>query len=158
MSLKEESIPVCDTCTYFFVYNSPVNAACIDGGKPMYDENNKYIQQSIQEYELICKKFGEDGVLSFIDNICSLGACGRVSGMDMLRCIHRYSQKRDRSRAIAKYKSYMSNLKHTHIIKDEDGKPIRVECSKYVAHNDIVKGLPTEPKVHVGSEFITKQS
>lgn len=85
--------------------------------------------------------------MSFVDNICSLSACGRVSGIDMLRCIHRYSTKAEKANAINQYKTYMNNLKYSHLIKDEDGKSKRTECTKYVAHYELSRKAATEPQL-----------
>ena len=42
LSLYYTSIPVTDTCKYFIIYGTPVNAAYMDGHSPIYDENNQY--------------------------------------------------------------------------------------------------------------------
>lgn len=56
--------------------------------EPIYDEENPYFQQAWQEYQIIRDKFGEDGVESFIEDICSIRACGSVDAERMLKCIH----------------------------------------------------------------------
>lgn len=102
----------------------------------------------MQEYIDIRNKFGDTGVFSFINNICNISACGCVSGHNMLRCILQYSRKNEYQEAVNKYNKYMKNLKYSHIIKDEEGKSIRVQCSKYVAHLEQSSGKNTEPCLH----------
>lgn len=55
---------------------------------PEYDEDNRYFKQALAEYTIIQEKFGEDGVCSFIDDICSIRACGSVDAERMLNKIH----------------------------------------------------------------------
>lgn len=148
LSLQEKSIPVTDNCKYFFIYNSPINSSFLADKEPIYDENNPYFKQSAEEYSLIRDKFGIDGVLSFIDNISSIGATGCVDGIRMLRCIHQYSARNERYEAMSRYKSHIKNTRYSHLIKTDDGTSKRVECTKYIAHDEIAKGLPTEPKIH----------
>lgn len=121
---------------------------------PIFDENNEYFKQSKEEYLLLKNKFGEDGVLTFVDNICSLKACGKVSGEDMLRCIHRYAHKKEKADALNKYRQYMNNLKYTHIIKTDEGESRIATCSKYVAHHENAKGLGTRPELHKSDDEI----
>lgn len=147
LSLKETSTPVTDTCKYFFVYNSPINCACVDNHFPFYCKDSKYFKQSASEYIVLKEKFGEDGVLSFIDNIANLAACGCVDGKDMLKCIHRYSTRGDRNKALKKYETWCRSLKYQHLIKDDEGKPKWQECSKYVAHADKADGLRVESSI-----------
>lgn len=150
LSLQNKSIPVTDTCKYFFIYNTPINAAFIADNKPIYDENNEYFRQSATEYCMLRDKFGTDGVMSFINNISCIGTAGAVDGERMLRCIHQYSQKNERYEALTKYKKHVKQTKYSHIIKGEDGKSKRVYCTKYVAHDEQAKGMCTEPKIHYG--------
>lgn len=148
ISLQESGLPVTDNCKYFFIYGTPINAACIVDNEPIYDENNKYLKRSITEYTEIRNKFGDDGILSFVNNICSLSACGCVSGRDMLRCIYRYGTKKEKQDAIVKYEKYMKNLKYSHKIKNEEGESKRVQCSKYVAHYEQSCEATAEPCLH----------
>lgn len=55
LSMKEQSIPVTDTCKYFYVHKVPMNISFIAGVDPMYDKDNPYIVQSTQTYELLKK-------------------------------------------------------------------------------------------------------
>lgn len=155
LSMKERSIPVSDNCKYFFIYNAPINASYIAGVQPIFDENDEFFKQSLTEYTSLRRSFGDDGILSFVNSICNLSSCGKVSGEDMLRCLHRYSQKSEKAAALNKYKQHIKSTKYSHLIKKEDGKQSRVECSKYVAHVELAKNDPTEPKIHIGSEEIS---
>lgn len=154
MSLQTKGIPVTDTCKYFFVYNTPINSAYIAEVKPFYDENNKFFIQAKEEYSILKEKLGDKGVQSFIDNICSIQACGKVSGEDMLRCIHRYSNKKEKEYALNKYKKYMNNLKYNHTIKTDDGKSSTTVCSKYIAHYENAEGLGTRPELSKSNDEI----
>ena len=133
LSMKEQSIPVTDTCKYFYVHKVPMNISFIAGVDPMYDKDNHYIVQSIQTYELLKKQFGEDGILSFLDNICNLGVSGCVTGESMLKHIHRDSERYIRNKAFKKYNQFKQNQTYTCIKPGEHG-PETIECSKYVAH------------------------
>ena len=94
LSLKDVSQPVTDNCKYFFVHGVPVNSLYIIDLEPVYDKNNQYFQQDKDEYEMIKNKFGEEGVESFIEDVCSIRACGSVDAERMLKCIHQYSSKK----------------------------------------------------------------
>lgn len=94
LSLKDVSQPVTDNCKYFFVHGAPVNSLYIIDLEPIYDENNQYFRQAKGEYEMIKNKFGEEGVESFIEDVCSIRACGSVDAERMLKCIHQYSSKK----------------------------------------------------------------
>lgn len=48
------------------------------------------------EYTIIKEKYGEEGVESFIDEVCCIKACGCVDAERMLNCIHQYSSKHER--------------------------------------------------------------
>lgn len=85
-----------DNCKYFFIHGAPINSAFILDLEPEYDENNEYFIQAYNEYSTIKDKFGDEGVESFIDDICSIKACGSVSAEQMLQCIHQFSNKRER--------------------------------------------------------------
>lgn len=136
LSLKARSIPVTDTCKYFYIHNAPINSAYIADVEPVYDKENQYFKQARDEYILLRDKFGEDGVLTFIDNIANLSACGAVGAVQMLKCIHRYSEKHERKTAFNKYHIWKNNQKYTHIINNDDGTPEEHECSKYIYHHE----------------------
>lgn len=88
LSMKAKSCPVTDNCKYFFIHGAPINSLYILDLEPVYDENNEHYIQAYTEYQAIKSKFGEDGVESFIDDICCIKACGSVNAEQMLKCIH----------------------------------------------------------------------
>lgn len=96
LSLKSTGHPVTDNCKYFFIYGVPMNSLFILDLQPVYNEEDPYFQQALVEYNIIKDKFGEDGVESFIDDICCIKACGSVNAEQMLKCIHQYSSKKER--------------------------------------------------------------
>lgn len=66
----------------------------------------------------------------------------------MLKFIHRYSTKRERTNALRKYREYKQNQKYTHVVVGENGPEIQ-GCSKYVAHAE-AKYVHNKPKMVVG--------
>lgn len=134
LSIRDKSIPVTDTCNYFFVYGVPINSTFLLDMMPDYDQENKYFQQAKQEYEIIKNKFGDEGVTSFVDGICNLKSAGHVNGEMMLKCIHQYSQKAERQNALKTYNNWKKNKKYFHVTINENGDPEQTECTKYVAH------------------------
>lgn len=84
LSMKAESWPVTDTCKYFFIHGAPINSAFIVDLEPMYDTDNRFYKQALIEYTTIRDKYGDEGVESFIDDICCIKACGSVDGNRML--------------------------------------------------------------------------
>lgn len=135
LSLQETSTTVTDICKYFYIHGVPVNAAFILNLQPQYDINNKYFKRSYDEYQMIKAKYGNEGALSFLDNICNLGVAGAVNGIQMLKYIHRYSSSQERNAAFRKYKNFKSNMKYTHKVCGDNGLEIK-ECSMYVAHHE----------------------
>jgi len=93
-------------------------------------------------------KFGDEGVLSFINNICNLGVAGAVNAIQMLKYIHRYDDKDTTDRAFRRYKRYRAKLKYTHTVLDDDGDPIEQECTKYVAHAEQAIRNNDRPSIH----------
>lgn len=136
LSLKHTSTPVTDTCKYFFIHKVPINASYIAGVSPVYDYNNPYYIAARDEYTLIRNKFGDDGVESYIENIANLGSAGMVDAERMLKCIHQYSDKKERRNAINKYKDYKENQIYTHNTTNENGDIEQRQCTKYVAHRE----------------------
>ena len=59
--------------------------------------------------------------MSFIDDICSLKACGSVNAEQMLKCIHFYSTKHERKEAFTKYRKWRKEQFYTHTTFDENG-------------------------------------
>lgn len=136
LSLKAISQPVTDNCKYYYIHGVPINSLYIIDLQPVYDKNNQYIQQAIEEYEMIKNKFGEEGIESFIEDICSIRACGVVDAKRMLNCIHQYSSKKQRKEAFRVYYEWKNNLKYTHETINEKGDIVDTECTKYVYHHE----------------------
>lgn len=136
LSMKQRSIPVTDTCNYFFVFDVPINSTFLADTYPDFDEQDQFFQQAMQEYQLIKDKFGEEGVMSFVDRICNLKSAGHVNAETMLQCIHQYSSKQVRKDAFNRYYAWKRNKKYKHIIMDENGDPVEEECTKYVVHSE----------------------
>lgn len=109
LSLKETDHPITDNCKYFFIHGAPINSLFILNMTPEYDEDNPYFKQAKFEYETIKNKYGEDGVESFIDDICRIKACGTVNAIQMLNYIHQYSNKKVRKSAFIQYNNWKNN-------------------------------------------------
>ena len=62
MSLRDTCTPVTDNCKYFYIHGTPINSCYILDLEPIYDQDNQYFKQSLQEYTLLRDKFGEEGV------------------------------------------------------------------------------------------------
>lgn len=142
LSLKAISQPVTDNCKYFYIHGVPINSAFILNLQPEYDEQNRYFRQAIVEYELIKNKYGDEGIESFIDDICSIRACGCVDAERMLKCIHQYSSKKERKEAFGIYYDWKNSQVYTHLTINDDGDPQEKECSKYVYHAERMLGKP----------------
>lgn len=134
LSLKAVNKPVTDNCKYFYIHGVPINSLFILDMEPIYDEDNPYFQQASIEYQVIKNKYGDDGVESFIEDICSIKACGSVDAERMLKCIHQYSSKIDKKRAFSKYYAWKNNQNYTHITINEDGKQQETGCTRYIYH------------------------
>lgn len=78
MSLRETCQPITDNCKYYYIHGCPINAAYILDLEPEYDETNPYFIQAYAEYNTIRDKYGDEGIESFIDDICAIRACGSV--------------------------------------------------------------------------------
>ena len=152
--LKEESKTVTDNCKYYFIYGTPINSAYIVDSQPFYDENSPYFQQAYEEYTKIKAKYGDEGVLTFLGDICNLAAMGCINAHQMLKCIHYYSSKYERKEAFRKYDNWINNQVYTHIETDEKGDPHRIECTRYIAHAEI--GSKYEPRVSYTDDSPTK--
>ena len=140
LSLKDQSIPVTDNCKYFYIHGFPINSAYILDLQPDYDEQNKYLQQARVEYDLIKGKFGEEGLESFVDDICCIKACGCVDAERMLQRIHQYSDKKQRKQALKIYHDWKNKQNYTHITINEDGDIEEKPCTKYVYHAERMLG------------------
>lgn len=134
LSLQKTCTTVTDNCKYFFVYGIPMNAAYLVDSWPDYDMHNKYFIQAYKEYEQIRNKFGQDGVDSFIEDICSINACGSVDAERMLNHIHWCSNSKERKQAFRAYYKWLNEQKYTHTTINDDGKEQQDECSRYISH------------------------
>lgn len=142
LSLKATSQPVTDNCKYFYIHGMPINSACILDMEPVYDSDNPYFQQALAEYTIIRDKYGDEGLETFIDDICCIRACGCVDAERMLKCIHQYSTKRERKEAFNLYNNWKKDQIYSHITINENGDPQRTECTKYVYHAERMLGKP----------------
>lgn len=97
LSLKETSTPFTDNCKYYFIHNTPINNAFIVDSSPVYDTDSKYYIQAEEEYYKLKDKFLEEGVENIIGHICNLDVLGCIDAEQMLKCIHRYSSRRERA-------------------------------------------------------------
>lgn len=147
LALKAESRTVSDNCKYYFIYNTPINAAYIIDKEPFYDPENKYYIKAYTEYKSIKDKFGQEGISDFISNLCDIKALGVINGTQMLNVIFRFSPKYERSLAVKKYKDWKERQRYTHLVKDDDDNQIRKECSKYVARYE--QGTEAKPEYYV---------
>ena len=134
LSLKYKSHPVTDNCKYFFIHGCPINSAYIVDLEPEYDQEDPYIAQAYQEYHAIQEKYDNEAVMSFIDDICSIKACGAVDAEQMLKFIHRYSTKIERKQAFNEYKNWKKQQFYSHITLNENGDSQETKCTKYVKH------------------------
>lgn len=73
-----------------------MNSAFILDMEPEYDVDNEYFKQAVAEYTIIRDKYGDEGLETFIDDICCIKACGSVDAERMLKCIHQFSSKYER--------------------------------------------------------------
>ena len=134
LSLKNTNHPVTDNCKYFFIHGCPINSAYIIDLEPEYDPDNQYIAQAMAEYQTIQEKFDGEGAMSFIDDICSIKACGSVDAEAMLKCIHRFSNKYERKQAFNAYHNWKKQQVYSHITLNENGDPQETPCTRYVKH------------------------
>lgn len=150
LKLKHESKTVTDNCKYYFIYGGPINSAYIVDSQPFYDENDKYYIQSYEEYNKIKAKFGQEGAISYVKDICNLAALGCVNANQMLNRIHYYNSSFEKKNAIKQYEKWIDSQVYTHIEINEKGDPQRTECTRYVAHAEY--GTDTEPQVSYTSK------
>lgn len=142
LSLQATSIPVTDNCKYFYIHGVPINSAYILGMTPEFDEDNPYFKQALTEYSIIKERFGEEGINSFIEDICSIRACGSVDAERMLNKIYQYSGKHERRCAFSVYNKWKQDQIYTHITINENGDPQEKQCTKYVYHAERMLGRP----------------
>lgn len=134
LSLQYSNKPCTESCKYFFVHGVPMNIAYIVDQEPVYDVDNQWFQKSLKEYSMLKHKFGDDGAMGFLKNLCNLGSAGSVNATQMMKYIHRYDEKQERDKAFKLFKLNRSNKKYTHLTRNDDGDITQEQCSKYVAH------------------------
>lgn len=134
LSLKQKGVPVTDNCKYFFIHGCPINSAFIVNLEPEYDKDNEFLTQASQEFQTIQDKYDEEAALSFIDDICSIKACGCVDAISMIKCIHQYDTKQEKKAAIKQYNEWKKEQFYSHLTINENGDPQEVACTKYFKH------------------------
>lgn len=134
LSLQERSIPVTDSCKYFYVYGVPMHILSICGYKVNLSVYNKYFKQSYKTYIILRDKYGEEGIKTFIDNICAISLCGMLDAERILKCIHQYDDKSSLTYALNKYYRWKSKQSYTHTILDDEDRKRESECTKYIKH------------------------
>ena len=103
IALKKRSIPVTDTCKYFFIHGAPMNIAYMVGNEPVYDTEDEYLHEAIREYLMILRKFGKEGTQSYIEDLNCIRSCVCVDAIRMLNCIHLYSDYGTKKYAFSTY-------------------------------------------------------
>ena len=134
LSLEDISIPVTDTCKYFYIHNTPINILSIVGNTITLDYHNQYCKEALETYLILRDKYGEDGVQTFIDKICAIGVCGMVDAERILKCIHQYDDKSEKKAAYKKYQDWLESKHYKTTIIDDDGDPQQIDCSAEVWH------------------------
>lgn len=142
LSLKAISQPVTDNCKYFFIHGCPINSAFILNLQPIYDIENKYFIQACEEYGQIKDQFYEDGVMSFINDICFIRSCGMVDAERMLQNIHLFATNQERKQAFKEYRQWKNQLKYTYKGIDERGNAKERECTKFFKHAEEASAKP----------------
>lgn len=140
MSLRDESIPVTDNCKYFYIHGCPINSAFMLNMTPIFSVNNKHFQHALNEFSIIKSKFKEEGLASFVEDICSIRSCGMVDWKRMLNYIHQFSSKKEKLKSFNICETFLNNLRYkTRNIKD--GELVEEEQTKYVFHTEQFKKL-----------------
>lgn len=142
LSLTSTSQPVTDNCKYFYIHGVPMNSYFILNMEPEYDPENQYFKQALAEYTIIRDKYDDEGLQTFIDDICCIKACGCVDAERMLNRICQYSPKKQRKQAFNTYNNWKKQQVFSHITINENGDPQRTECTKYVYHAERMLGKP----------------
>lgn len=137
LSMKSTSHPITNNCKYFFVHKTPMHISFIVNQLPQFDKEDQYFQQSLNEYRMLTDKYGNDGAMSFINNLCNLGVAGSVNGLQMLKYIHRYTDNYNKYKAFKEYKQYIKDQKYTFQSKNDDGELETRPCTKYIANDQI---------------------
>lgn len=137
LSMKSTSHPITNNCKYFFVHKTPMHISFIVNQLPQFDKEDQYFQQSLNEYRMLTDKYGNDGAMSFINNLCNLGVAGSVNGLQMLKYIHRYTDKYNKYKAFKEYGQYIKDQKYTFQSRNDDGELETRPCTKYIANDQI---------------------
>lgn len=122
-----------------------MNSAYLVGLEPFYDTENVYYQQAYMEYSTLKESLDDDSINSFIEDICNLRALGCVNAEDMLKCIHRFSNKVERRYAFRRYDKWKRSQTYIHMTINETGDEIEQPCTQYVAHYE----RKTNPKARI---------
>lgn len=101
----------------------------------------------MEELDAIHKKYGKDGVMSYIDDICYIRACGAVDAETMLNYSLRWAAPETKKRARTEYNQYLQDQHYYITITDEDGLPKQIECTRYVAYCSPTGTNRKEPEV-----------
>lgn len=112
-----------DNCKYFYIHGAPINAAFILDLEPEYDETDPSFIQAYVEYKAIKDKYGDEGIESFIDDICAIRCCGSVNAEQMLTRIHQFSDKKTRKSAFNEYYKWKNEQYYSHLTINENGEP-----------------------------------
>ena len=137
LSMKSTSHPITNNCKYFFVHKTPMHISFIVNQLPQFDKEDQYFQQSLKEYRMLTDKYGNDGAMSFINNLCNLGVAGSVNGLQMLKYIHRYTDKYNKYKAFKEYGQYIKDQKYTFQSRNDDRELETRPCTKYIANDQI---------------------
>lgn len=137
LSLQDTNTTVTDNCKYFFMYGTPINSAFIVNSEPFYNHENEYFKQSIQTYNILKDKYGDEGVLSFINNLCNISVCGCIDAIRMIKCIHQYDEPWERKASINNYKKWKKGLSYKLNITNEDGEQEEIGCTSYIARLEL---------------------
>lgn len=137
LSMKSTSHPITNNCKYFFVHKTPMHISFIVNQLPQFNKEDQYFQQSLNEYRMLTDKYGNNGAMSFINNLCNLGVAGSVNGLQMLKYIHRYTDKYNKYKAFKEYGQYIKNQKYTFQSRNDDGELETRPCTKYIANDQI---------------------
>lgn len=147
LSLIDTNTTVTDNCKYFFVFGVPMNASFIVDSKPFYNPENEYFQQSCTEYNILKEKYGDEGVLSFINNICNISVCGCVDAIRMLKCIHQYDESYEKKAALNHYYRWKKGLSYKLKTINEDGNQEEIDCSEYIARLELSNNGTTNVRI-----------
>lgn len=123
LALKTCSRTVTDNCKYYFVHEVPMNSAYLVDLQPLFDTNDPFYKQAELELATIKSNFGDNGVASFLEDICMLRARGTVNAIQMLKYIHAYSTRQERRQSFIDYYKWKDKQKYTLTAEDELGKP-----------------------------------